>query len=1544
MRLNKAQSNMNERLTIEDNLVLAGLIATMDVQRGEECRLATINSNGLGDIDKKDAVALFLTKFAIDICVISETHLRLEEMNNLKKHFLDYGYKVGASVCRKPGVGKKRGRARGGVVILVRHEVSTVELTEIPLPKAPIDACSLLVLPSSKMEECFRITGAYCPPPPTSSRGKTVEREEEEEAFRPSKEKIEMTFQHKTNKVGGDAVCGHLVVGDLNPVAWADGFQGWMAESGAWELTDPSRRTHREGGALDKVIFQPWGEVPDCFLRAEGGAEIDYEWSLRQEGDYYPAITVPVRVVSDHHPVILRLPFQGSKLEPPRVKPLRKLKIENLSDEDWRNRNGILGAMLLEKKNLFSNFERDGNPTRIWESMVSLINKVFQNDFSRSKPGKDIYNTPHKRLCKLLTGHNCLPDLILAYEQGDVEAYSKLRSKLVRENWKGYLAERRSTDTSAMFAYLAKAEGRKGKLTRYACAAPLKDEKGNLVVDDQQKVDLLSRHYENKFSAPAELRKGGHGKQSARRTQSRPIHISVWGTFEKFKEVEVLKALDGLARGKAPGPDLLPVELFQRLPCLLGPLTQLFNCIVESGRFPQKMAKVFIVPLDKPNKDATLCGSKRPISLICVAAKLLEATVLQRLLPNLEGTIDPDQYAYQRDKGTEFHLLRVYDFICREIQKGRFVYLAAVDIDGAFDNVPHAGLIASLLNTGADCVLCRYVAKWLQCREFRVRLRSVKGAFLSPWRPLSKVLPQGGVLSPFLWLLHLNLIQERIDCHLREMGGPLPGLNRMSLFYADDEVILLSHEDPHVLVRAAIMEAGADAQALSDLHLSSNAGKSQSMVFSPGNFVGGPFRRTEEGGAREILKSSERLAGIRGEMESIGINGTREWFGAVLEGIFLHLPYKVADSVKVLGVTFDCCLDFQGQLRAVLDKARVRLALLTRIAGTSWGVETNTLRQTYDALLTSTIRYGLVLMGSGLFEDHLSRIETRLTNIAARRVVGVGGSARLMVLHIAAGVQSARNLYILNCAFMMDRAVRTHNSSISASLRSRLAQRFNVPNWKMKKTAITDIPGLRLRMGLKGIVETLINEEWYAELLDYAPGVPTRCSATSIFHTNAKELRTVPGFCSRTYSFKDTDSWFDVGMQVLHLIGWRGDSAQPEEINIMKCLPPGNAKGFLVVENAARMRWSPAGGGEIGSQNKSKIGTGNIMPKDKNMQRNENLQVQTLVVAVGNFFQQHVGATCSYMRDPGGNVTTQGWIRGEAVPDTPIPACIEIMGLCHALELVYDFLIAAPAESLAEIVIYASDKDLLRTILDWFNTGRLSAYTSGVSEVVRLFHKLDKVLYCPMTLKELPKEFFLDCVPDGIGIGDVLINTANRLFLWVVPAVRAAAKGRLVRLPLTKKEVKKRILDKFHKDETAAIQMLSSQGSEACRIMIKLHLDRPTIRLTHAELSENRPAQVTLSSVICATRFKYVDNVKTKVLHPTLCQVCRRNRIDNFEHLTECVGLREIPAVQDFVVDYLVMLAKRAITPNPGIPIKYIADSELCLVDYSDSSLEEISF
>ena len=133
--------------------------------------------------------------------------------------------------------------------------------------------------------------------------------------------------------------------------------------------------------------------------------------------------------------------------------------------------------------------------------------------------------------------------------------------------------------------------------------------------------------------------------------------------FLPVLEVGVKKAMAVMAKTKAAGGDGLIAEVFRNLPCLIKPAVELFNLILRRGRMPQQMLRVIPIPLDKPQKDPEQCRSKRPISLISVLPKILEAVVLHRMIGSLESPLDPRKYAYRQERGTEMHLLEFHDFV-----------------------------------------------------------------------------------------------------------------------------------------------------------------------------------------------------------------------------------------------------------------------------------------------------------------------------------------------------------------------------------------------------------------------------------------------------------------------------------------------------------------------------------------------------------------------------------------------------------------------------------------------------------------------------------------------------------------------------------------------------------------------------------------------------------------------------------------------------------------------------------------------------------------
>ena len=62
------------------------------------------------------------------------------------------------------------------------------------------------------------------------------------------------------------------------------------------------------------------------------------------------------------------------------------------------------------------------------------------------------------------------------------------------------------------------------------------------------------------------------------------------------------------------------------------------------------------------------------------------------------------------ERGIRFYLLQFFGCATEQLSADRVVLLAAVEIDGAFDSVPHEGLMKTLLRATPDRPLVRHVA------------------------------------------------------------------------------------------------------------------------------------------------------------------------------------------------------------------------------------------------------------------------------------------------------------------------------------------------------------------------------------------------------------------------------------------------------------------------------------------------------------------------------------------------------------------------------------------------------------------------------------------------------------------------------------------------------------------------------------------------------------------------------------------------------------------------------------------------------------------
>ncbi|KAK6744595.1 hypothetical protein RB195_011367 [Necator americanus] len=179
---------------------------------------------------------------------------------------------------------------------------------------------------------------------------------------------------------------------------------------------------------------------------------------------------------------------------------------------------------------------------------------------------------------------------------------------------------------------------------------------------------------------------------------------------------------------KATGPDDIPADIWK----LLGDrgsmwLATLFNKIVAEGRTPDVWQTSVTVPVWKGKGDIADCTSYRPIRLLCHTMKVFERVLEARLRKIVSVSLN--QCGFVKDCSTidAIHAVRI--LLEKHREKNRSVHLAFLDLEKAFDRVPHELL-------------------WMSMRSHRVPEEYVRWAKLLYAKPTSVVRCAAGTSRP----------------------------------------------------------------------------------------------------------------------------------------------------------------------------------------------------------------------------------------------------------------------------------------------------------------------------------------------------------------------------------------------------------------------------------------------------------------------------------------------------------------------------------------------------------------------------------------------------------------------------------------------------------------------------------------------------------------------------------------------------------------------------------------------------------------------------
>ncbi|KAI8499835.1 hypothetical protein Bbelb_221520 [Branchiostoma belcheri] len=256
-------------------------------------------------------------------------------------------------------------------------------------------------------------------------------------------------------------------------------------------------------------------------------------------------------------------------------------------------------------------------------------------------------------------------------------------------------------------------------------------------VSDNQVADVLNDHFAEAWSDSSTYN----------------LFPLLVGADELCSIGQVKQVLKHQQHGKACGPDNIPNWVLSLYCEDLAPvISHMKNFSYNTGTMPSCWKVANICPIPKTSVP-TSKKDWRPISLISSLGKVQERLVLNKFLPFMSPWIK-DQYAYMPKCSTTLALVKAYQTWLSNLENRdtSMVRVLLADMSKAFDRVDHGILLQLLAVRDTPPKMLGWIHSYLTGRKQRVVANNQQ----SNWNVVTSGVPQGGVLSPYLFLVYMS--------------------------------------------------------------------------------------------------------------------------------------------------------------------------------------------------------------------------------------------------------------------------------------------------------------------------------------------------------------------------------------------------------------------------------------------------------------------------------------------------------------------------------------------------------------------------------------------------------------------------------------------------------------------------------------------------------------------------------------------------------------------------------------------------------------------
>ena len=288
-----------------------------------------------------------------------------------------------------------------------------------------------------------------------------------------------------------------------------------------------------------------------------------------------------------------------------------------------------------------------------------------------------------------------------------------------------------------------------------------------------------------------------------------------WKSFQTVTSEEIESIVTKVSNSTSPN-DFAPAVFFKYFATKYSSLcSDMVNCILQSGGFPNELKRGIIVPLYKTGDQNSL-SNYRPVTNLRIFSKVVEKVVLYQLKSYLSSfSLWPVyQSAYREHHSTETSLIYIVGELNKVLNEKKLALLVSLDLTSAFDTVDIDTLLDILMKEyGFEETVLKFFRSYLHGRKLQVKVKnSISGELIA-----QSGVPQGSILGPVLFLLYLKPVMDLLG-----------GMKVKHHFYADDSQFIFNFTEDKEEVEGIITTV---IQKFEELKLKINVTKTEMIFF-----------------------------------------------------------------------------------------------------------------------------------------------------------------------------------------------------------------------------------------------------------------------------------------------------------------------------------------------------------------------------------------------------------------------------------------------------------------------------------------------------------------------------------------------------------------------------------------------------------------------------------------------------------------------------------------------------------------------------------------